>query len=247
MLKGLLKKHNSVDSGRSLVSINCIHDCISKCMLKAARQAEVISGFKTSNGVNKRRVSYCVQTPAISCITKEIGFLVASDDVCELNKTKIRSLRKDLRRIQWLGLYKTDRKFSININTLLYEDRGEFWKQVSKSRKLNAKRAPIVSKKPSACDFVEYYKTLFSHVDRPSNESHAKITLEVKDYEKLVNDEQCNISFSKQLISEALDQLKIGKSCGYGGISNEFYIYGRSDQLTDILYLLYNSMLNSGT
>ena len=83
-------------------------------------------------------------------------------------------------------------------------------------------------------------------VDRPSNESHAKITLEVKDYEKLVNDEQCNISFSKQLISEALDQLKIGKSCGYGGISNEFYIYGRSDQLTDILYLLYNSMLNLG-
>ena len=155
LLADLLNKNNSVDYGRRLESINHMHDCIFKCMLKAARRAEIKAGFKTSNGVNKKRISYCVQTPALSLITREIGILGDGDVICELNKSKIRSLKKDLRRIQRLGLYKNDKKFSTNINSLLYEDRGEFWKQVTKSRKLNAKRAPIVSKKPSAGDFVE--------------------------------------------------------------------------------------------
>ena len=101
-----------------------------------------------------------------------------------------------------------------------------FWKEVKKSRKLNAKRAPVVSTKPSADDFVKFYRTLFSHDDRPSNASHDKIASEVKDFAKSTESENCSLSFSKEMIDEALDFLKPGKAAGYGGFSNEFFVMG---------------------
>ena len=121
-----------------------------------------------------------------------------------------------------------------------------FWKEVKKSRKLNAKRAPVVSTKPSADDFVKFYRTLFSHDDRPSNASHDKIASEVKDFAKSTESENCSLSFSKEMIDEALDFLKPGKAAGYGGFSNEFFVMGRSCVLTDLFYSMFNLMLSSG-
>ncbi len=108
---------------------------------------------------------------------------------------------------------------------------------------MNAKR---VSTKPSANDFVTFYQTLFSHADRPSNASHDDISRKVKEFAKSVESEPCSSSFSKVMVDEALDFLKPGKAAGYGGFSNEFFVNGRSNVLTDLIHMLFNLMLSSG-
>lgn len=40
----------------------------------------------------------------------------------------------------------------------------------------------VVSTKPTAGEYVEFYSTLFSHEDRPSNSSLESIANEVKEY-----------------------------------------------------------------
>ncbi len=68
------------------------------------------------------------------------------------------------------------------IDRLLYEDRSQFWKEVTKAKRCNARRAPVISSKPTAFDYVEFYKNLFSHHDRPSNDEHRRIAANVSKY-----------------------------------------------------------------
>ena len=81
----------------------------------------------------------------------------------------MKTLRKQLKTIQRRGLYKSDCSVSRNINNFLFENRDIFWKQVSKSRRLKKKRAPVINMKPNASEFVTFCRTLFSHEDRPKD------------------------------------------------------------------------------
>jgi len=170
--------------------LNLIHDGILEIMLKTARQAEIKYGGLSCNGVTRRTKKFCVSTPVISEISEEIKKLSKE---CVLNVNRLTTLKKDLRRIQRKAIYFCDKRNAKKIYTLLYENRNVFWKEVKKLRKLNAKR---VSTKPSANDFVTFYKTLFSHADRPSYASHDDISRKVKEFAKSVESEPCSSSFS---------------------------------------------------
>ena len=101
----------------------------------------------------------------------------------------------------------------------------------------------MVSTKPSANNFVKFYRNLFSHADRPSNASHDAIADEVSIFANANESELCSLSFSEFIVEEALDFLK---PASYGSFSNEFFVMGRSSTLSNLLHTFFNLMLSSG-
>jgi hypothetical protein len=78
-----------------------------------------------------------------------------------------------------------------------------------------------LSAKPSAEAFFDFYRTLFSHHDRPSDEAHQAVSANVREYARVPG-----FSLSKTAVCDALHELKCGKAAGVNRISNEFLIYG---------------------
>jgi len=52
--------------------------------------------------------------------------------------------------------------------------------------------------------------------------------------------------FSVDLVSNAIGDLNSGKAAGFNGISNEFFIYGNSMVLVNVLHTMYNMMMKTG-
>ncbi len=71
---------------------------------------------------------------------------------------------------------------------ILYEDRSSFWKEVKKVKRHSAKRATVLSTKPSAEAFVDFYRTLFSHHDCPSDVAHQAVSANVREYARSLHD-----------------------------------------------------------
>jgi len=118
--------------------------------------------------------------------------------------------------------------------------------EVKKAKKCSARRATILNSKPSAEAFVSFYRTLFSHHDRPSNESHQAVSASVKEYAESLRNRMLAFNLSKADVYDALYVLKPGKAAGANGISNEFLIYGTSEILVEALHILYDLMFMSG-
>lgn len=52
--------------------------------------------------------------------------------------------------------------------------------------------------------------------------------------------------FSKDMVIDALENLKLEKAAGHRGLSNEFFVLGRSNKLIDLLLILFNLILKHG-
>jgi hypothetical protein len=77
-------------------------------------------------------------------------------------------------------VYRVEDDYSGTIGRILYEDRSRFWKEVKKAKRHSAKRATVLSAKPSAEAFVDFYRTLFSQHDRPPDEAHQAVSANVR-------------------------------------------------------------------
>ena len=241
-LKSLLEGYNATESDISS-QLNYLHDGLVSCCLKAARNAEKHCGMVSSNGVFKKRTKFWDYTPEISEISNELNMLDTSNTE---HHERIKTLRRELRRLQRRKLYNRDTNLSNKVYDLLNNDRSKFWRLVARVRRNSTKRANVSSSKPSARSFVEFYKTLFSHDDRPSQDGHDKITYTVNKYaESMVSHVTGNI-FSRNMINMAVNELKPGKTAGFNGISNEFLIAGNSISLINVLHIMFNLMATTG-
>jgi len=167
-------------------------------------------------------------TPEISQISNELRALGESDVMSR------QILRRQLRRAQRRRVYQVEGDTS----RILYEDRSRFWREVKKAKKCSARRATILNSKPSAEAFMSFYRTLFSHHDRPSNETHQAVSASVKEYAESLRNRMLAFNLSKAAVCDALYVLKPGKAAGANGISNEFLIYGTSEILVEALHIL---------
>ena len=122
----------------------------------------------------------------------------------------------------------------------------DFWKRVNGFRKNKRKKAILGSEKPSADDFVTFYSTLFSHVDRPSNDLHRSISSSVETYAHSLIDIELGNAFTYESVDSAIDNLKIGKASGYDGICNEFIKYGKCFNLISVLCFFFNAAYKTG-
>jgi len=238
MLKELLAEYGTLEV-EAKRRIDFLHNGVTGCMLKSARRAERKCGLVTSNGVWRSRCKFSINTPEITKLSNELK----SRDV---DKVERQVLRKQLRRAQRRRIFQSDGSRSHVIGKLLYEDRSKFWKEVTKAKRCNARRAPVINSKPSALDFVKYYKTLFSHHDRPSSAEHQKIAADVRMYAETLKECVEFDGFSVDLVSNAIGDLNSGKAAGFNGISNEFFIYGNSMVLVNVLHTMYNMMMKTG-
>jgi hypothetical protein len=132
------------------------------------------------------------------------------------------------------------------IGRILYEGRSIFWKEVKKVKRHSAKRATVLSTKPSAEAFVDFCRTLFSHHDRPSYVAHQVVSANVREYARSLHDRVPYFNLSKTAVCDALHELKCGKAAGVNGISNESLIYGTSEILVEALRILFDLMLTTG-
>jgi len=239
MLKDLLTRFNAMENDIP-ERLDFLHEGVSKCMLKSARSAEKKCGLVTSNGVRRSKCKFSTNTPEISELTRKLKSLGDAEKMEKL------ILRKQLRRAQRRRVFQVDHTKSDVIGKLLNEDRNEFWKEVTRAKRCGARRATVVSSKPSASDFVAFYRTLFSHHDRPSNKEHQNITAEVKVHAESLKKCVYTNGFSLNAINEAVGELKSGKAAGASGISNEFFIYGNSTTLIDVLHSMFNLMIETG-
>ena len=218
---------------------------LTKGLIAAARKAEKQVGIYTTNGLIRGNFIRCKNVSVIQEIVAKLKHLrrdgVASDS------STFKELKRELRRLQRLSIYNKSKDDAFRLERLIHEDKPKFWKKVKSQRKLSKKRARITSQKPSTEEFIEFYKTLFSHHDRGSSMEHQRIESEVVDYNVSITDISCGDCFSIDDVAKCIGKLRIGKASGFDSISNEFFRYGNYTNLTIFLANFFNNIIKNGT
>ena len=214
-------------------------------VITAARKAEKDLGIFTRNGLLRGHFVRCKFASVIMNIVSELKQLhnlgYSSDNAL------IKRLKCDLRKLQRVSLYRKDKNDALRLDKLLSSDKPKFWSKVAQHRRNIKKRVHIAATNPTPEDFVKYYSTVFSHSDRPSSTSHRLVENTVYELSNSLEGLVGANLFSLNQIRQELDELKLDKSAGNDGTSNEFYRYGSSNALAELLCVFFNNMVTYGT
>ena len=120
-----------------------------------------------------------------------------------------------------------------------------FWKNVSYLNQAK-KSIPDVVDKPSGCKqvshvFLEKYKTIYTSVLPPDNDM-AHITNEISNR---INNIDCNINVTPDIINDCIAKLKRGKSDGNIGFNSNHLVHGER-HIRVLISLLFNAMIVHG-
>ena len=157
-----------------------VYEALPSLLLKAARMAEKSLGIYTTNGLLRGSFVRCRFSSEIMNTVAEIKYLVWSG--IPSNSDQIRSLKRDLRRLQRCSLYNQDKSEALRLHRMLNLDKPNFWRKISNNRRLSRKKAIVTNNKPGGQDFVDFYSDLFSHNDRPSSFEHKAIEEKVQNH-----------------------------------------------------------------
>ena len=216
---------------------------LSNKMLKCARKAEKSAGIYTSNGLIRGSFVRCNNSSEILRIVSEVRMLNQRQ---EDKSAYARKLKSDLRRLQRLSLFNKEKDDSFKIKKLLFSDRNQFGRQVKSYKRKYKKRASIVGNKPTPDDFVDFYRDLFSHRDRVSSSRHVEIADKVADYSAAITSNLHINFFTDEDVYNSINKLKVGKSAGFDGISNEFFKFANFTNLVSSLKGFFNGMVSIG-
>ena len=217
---------------------------LKRVLLKAARKAELDSGLVTTNGLRKGSMVVCSANGEVLEIMNTIKSLRSKG--MDANNETVKALKHKLRRLQRLSVFHRNRDDSLKLDSMLHQDRGSFWRKISKFKRLKNKNGVVISEKPTLSKFANFYEKLFSHDDRPSSNFHMIIESEVKCLFQNLEDKKFDDIFSLSEIHDAVEGLKVGKTKGFDSLSNEFYKFGSSYSLLRVLLKFFNASYSLG-
>ena len=159
---------------------------------------------------------------------------------------RVKNLKRSLRMLQRQSHFNKCKDESIQLHNLMHNERDKFWKKISKFRKNNSKKLRIGTEQPSKEDFLNFYSTLFSHEDRPSDRSHLEVEGQVKSYSERLIQYLPRPCFRLEDIYKSIERLACGKSPGYDDLTNEFFIYGCTENVALLLLNFFNALFVTG-
>ena len=136
------------------------------------------------------------------------------------------------------------RKINFDIEKDIYKNPSQFWRKAKKRKSMNntkyKSQIPVKS-------YLDHYKSLFSHIDRPNSKEHDKVTAEVDEYgnkQKTIQFNTCTITTTE--IATTINNLDSKKAAGSDHISNEMLLFGGCTNLFSAISALFNTMLKYG-
>ena len=177
-----------------ILLIDSIHRRLPHIMLKAAREAEKVTGSRTRNGLIRGRFVHCRHSPEILSTISELKLMHGGKS--EAEREQVARLKRRLRFLQRRSIFDCERHESNVVDRLLRDDRQTFWKRVKSARFRARKRAKIINSKPKPNEFSDFYERLFSHNDRQSNSWHRRIEQVVSIYVSSANNYYDSLPFS---------------------------------------------------
>ena len=123
-------------------------------------------------------------------------------------------------------------KRSTHLTKLCSNNKEKFWRYVRSCKKNKLPVDP--NKLPS---LASHFEKLFQHNGNNNEYSniHNEIENIVKNKFNLIKNDIHQINITTNDISMAIDELKLGKSCGHNYISSEMLKYGNCSQMRLIL------------
>ena len=157
------------------------------------------------------------------------------------NRLNMNKTRSKYKRTIRNAKYKDDKAKTAKLEKAQFQNAKEYWKMLKNLNESHSEKAL------SADIFADYFKAIndpndtFFQPDEDAilfNKRYVKGEFQVMFHE-------LNIMLSEQEIRVAINQLKLGKSCGPDNVINELFRYG-VDALLPYLLKLYNTVFDSG-
>ena len=94
-------------------------------------------------------------------------------------KILLKTYKADLRNLEKFQHEKLNRSKSFYLDRIMYENRNNFWNKINAHRKTNSDKNMVVSNIKLA-DFSNFYRNLFTHVERLNSLGQEEIERNVK-------------------------------------------------------------------
>ncbi|RNA44024.1 hypothetical protein BpHYR1_046227 [Brachionus plicatilis] len=179
-------------------------------------------------------------------IINELGSAMREtiDELLSHGQKKQKNLNKHIKKKKWWddemeilkkNVNKSDKAKLVEnstlkrIDALFHANRDSFWKEMRRRKKQNGNINVSIN------ELKENFEKLF-------NERN----LEIRKYEREINESLKTdlIKVERQTIRRILEELPNCKSVGFGDLYNELFKYGCLDELTEILAIVLETMIN---